>query len=453
MTVAQAIAAWCFDYQASARARQLAVHAIIDTLGCMAAGCHEPTVEVVRQAFTGQRLNGRLGGFATRPDAHCPPALTALIDGTAAHALDYDDNFIPGMSHASAVLVPALLALAHQGETTGAQLIDAYLSGLQAQAFIGAAIGYEHYRAGWHGTSTVGLIGSAAATAHLLGLDARAMAMALAIATSFASGTKGQFGTLIKPFHAGHAARGAVEAALLAQAGMQARADILEDPQGFVSLSAASQPVRWDKFAIHASNSHIIETTGVLPKRYPCCGSTHLILDSLVELMRETKLNPDAIERIECHIGIANYRNLPYRRPQDQMQAKFSLPYCIAKLLRNGQLLIQDFYDEAIADAQDDPLLDKVVISAYSEAEEALTPPDEERLPHRLTLILQNGQRLERARSRAVGSLHYPFSDDDRRQKFDDCFSWLADKEPLYHKLLAMDCDKPIDWIRYHPVA
>ncbi len=117
---------------------------------------------------------------------------SALINATAAHAIDYDDNFAPGMSHASAVLLPALLPIAlAQGSSSA--LIEAYLVGLQA--FIGEAIGYGHYTAGWHGTSTVGCVGSAAGVAALMGLDAGAIARTLSIAVSMASGVKGQFGT------------------------------------------------------------------------------------------------------------------------------------------------------------------------------------------------------------------------------------------------------------------
>src|SRR5690606_17772724 len=132
-------------------------------------------------------------------------------------------------------------------------------------ALIGNGVGQAHYTAGWHGTSTIGSIGTAAAVAHLLGLDEEATARAITIAVSYASGTKGQFGTLIKPFHAGMAARNAVEAALLAKAGMQARPDILEGAQGFHSLFAGDQRRGWKAEAIIADAEHIIETAGVMP--------------------------------------------------------------------------------------------------------------------------------------------------------------------------------------------
>jgi 2-methylcitrate dehydratase PrpD len=134
----------------------------------------------------------------------------ALANGTAAHALDYDDVLDPSMSHPSAALVPALVALA---EATGAgapAVIDAYLVGFEVTARLGKAMNLEHYRRGWHTTLSLGSPGVAAACGRLLGLDARRMAMALSLSTSMAGGSKRQFGSMAKPLHAGLAAKNGI---------------------------------------------------------------------------------------------------------------------------------------------------------------------------------------------------------------------------------------------------
>lgn len=433
LSAARAIAQFCAKSVVSEKARLLARDAIIDTLACMVAGHRDPSTKTVAKAF----LATDSGGIAKLITGHqSSPIVAALVNGTAAHALDYDDNFLPGMSHASAVLLPAILALADFDTISGAQLIDAYLAGLQAQALVGAGVGMTHYTAGWHGTSTIGTIGSAVATASILGLDAEATARAIVIAVSYASGIKGQFGTMIKPFHAGMAARNAVEAALLAKAGMQARHDILEGEQGFHELFAGDKRLGWHSAAIIEPKQHSIETAGVMPKRHPCCGSTHMIVDGLFDLMREHQFTADVVVDVEALVGIANYRNLAYPQPVNEMQARFSMQYCVARALRQGQLSLTDFTPQAVRESADDPLLGQVRMLSYS--------PDEERLarlklPHIVTVQLSDGRVLVASRMFAVGTLQQPFSECDRVQKFMDCCGEISDAAAIYESLLGLD--------------
>ncbi len=433
MTVAAAIAQVCARPVTSTKARLLARDAIIDTLACMVAGREDVSTKTVFEAFA---LTGSAGEALLVTGETSNPIVAALVNGTAAHALDYDDNFLPGMSHASAVIVPAMLAVADFDKISGAQLIDAYLAGLQAQALIGDGVGQAHYTAGWHGTSTIGSIGTAVAVAHLLGLDEEMTARAITIAVSYASGTKGQFGTLIKPFHAGMAARNAVEAALLAKAGMQARPDILEGAQGFHSLFAGDQRRSWKTDVILAATDHIIETAGVMPKKHPCCGSTHLIVDGLLDLMREHDFTAEDVESVEALVGIANYRNLTYPQPVDEMQARFSMQYCVARALRAGHLSLSDFTPQAVQHYAGDTLLPCVTMLSYSADEERVA---QDKLPHIATVKLHDGRVHTASRNYAVGSLQEPFTDADRFGKFMDCCGGLSDAAGLYETLQALD--------------
>lgn len=432
-TVAGYIARVCMQPVTSEKARLLARDAIIDTLACMVAGRNDQSTQTVMKAFA---VSGGAGEALLVDGTAASPLIGALVNGTAAHALDYDDNFLPGMSHASAVLVPAMLAVVDFDKISGAQLIDAYLAGLQAQALVGAGVGQAHYTAGWHGTSTIGTIGSAVAVAHLLGLDVVTTSRAMTIAVSYASGTKGQFGTLIKPFHAGMAARNAVETALLAKAGMAARADILEGEQGFHALFAGDPRLGWDKIIADSIEAHIIETAGVMPKRHPCCGSTHLIVDALLDLMRVHSFAAADVAHIDALVGIANYRNLSYAQPVDEMQARFSMHYCVARALRQGYLSLADFTPQAVRDYVDDPLLQLVTMRSYHADEEQAS---QEKLPHQLQVTLHNGQVLSASRRFAVGSLQDPFSETDRLLKFKDACADVQNADALYALLLQLD--------------
>src|SRR5690606_18663480 len=159
-----------------------------------------------------------------RPDGLSPP-WAALANGTAAHALDFDDNFDPAKAHASAVLIPAILALAEERPAPGFAVLDAYIVGLQIMGRVGQGINPFHRNRGWHATATVGAIGAAAACARLLALSSAQATHALSLATSMAAGSMAQFGTMAKPLHAGLAAKSGVIAASLAQAGLDAGAE------------------------------------------------------------------------------------------------------------------------------------------------------------------------------------------------------------------------------------
>ncbi|WLI76180.1 MmgE/PrpD family protein [Kosakonia sp. H02] len=426
MTLIETLANWCAaPGPFSVRAKELARDAITDTLACLVAGRDDFSTRAVCETW--------------RETAHTP-SHAALINATAAHAIDYDDNFAPGMSHASAVLVPALLPVALSQGSSGAALIDAYLVGLQAQAFIGDAIGYGHYTAGWHGTSTVGCIGSAAGVASLMGEDAGGIARALSIAISMASGVKGQFGTPLKPFHAGMAARNAVDAAMLARTGMYGRPDIIECPQGFAELYAGNvhRPA-WLNDA-----QHVIERIGVMPKKHPCCGSTHRILDAITDLQTLHAFSAYDVEQAHCQVGIANWRNLAYPQPVDEMQARFSMQYCAAVMLEKGSLSVADFTPDAVAAQADAQKLARITMDTWTAEQEAENPA----LPHILTLTLKDGRIVRHARLRAKGALEEPFSNDERQAKFLDCCARLPDAQALYGQLLELDSARDIGFLR-----
>lgn len=364
MTVIETIAAWCAQPKTfTPQARNLALEAITDTLACLYAGRNDFSTRAVSDAWA---------------PPYRSPAIQALINATAAHAIDYDDNFAPGMSHASAVLVPALLAVALADEGEGTALIDAYLIGLQAQALVGEAVGRQHYTAGWHGTSTVGCIGTAAGVAWLMGLDEASIARALSIAVSLASGVKGQFGTPLKPFHTGMAARNAVEAAALAATGMSGRRDIIEGPQGFCELYAGRAAAQWPERLI--ISEHVIERVGLMPKQHPCCGSTHRILDAIADLQMQHRFNAADIEQVYTKVGVANWRNLAYAQPENEMQARFSMPYQI--MLEKGRLSVNDFTPQRVLQQADPAKLARISIEAWRAEEELM----DDNLPHIVTL-------------------------------------------------------------------
>ncbi|WP_041364713.1 MmgE/PrpD family protein [Neorhizobium galegae] len=417
----------------SSLAMERARDAVIDTLGCMMAGTKDPSVAAVTAAF-GNEISASGSGWLVT-GRYASPSVAALVNGTAAHALDFDDNFHPARAHASAVLVPALLATLHpQRPIGGKQFLEAYLTGLEAQAAVGFGVNPSHYNRGWHGTSTVGAIGTAAGVARLLGANIEETAQAMCLATSMASGPKGQFGTLAKPLHAGIAARNAVEAALLAMSGSGGRLDILERPQGFLDLFGGGEARGWADWRL--DEAHVIETRGLVTKRHPCCASTHRAIDALFDLKQEHRLSAGDIDRIDVKVGISAARNLAYPRPENEMQARFSMPYCLARAMLQDRLSLSDFAPAALRQADVLALMPRIEMHSYTSGEEY----GHDRLPHVLTVTLRDDTGLKSQRLHAKGSIEVPLDAGQRRSKFVDCVYWGSGHatDDLYDNLLDL---------------
>lgn len=440
MTVLERIADWVTSgAPVSAPRRAAAADAFADTLACMIAGASD--VSTLGALAVASQADPRESAICV-DGAMRAPGSAALVNGTAAHALDLDDNFIGAATHASAVLVPALLATARLADADGPALLDAYLVGLQVQREIGREVAAKHYTAGWHATSTIGPIGGAAAVAHLLGLDASRTTAAMSVAVSSASGLKRQFGTPVKPVHAGFAARSSVEAALFAEAGVTGRADILEGERGFAALYGAPS-ADWPAEPIDTSAVHAIEQPGLFPKLYPCCGSTHLAIDAVVDLLREHSFAVADVAEIVVTVLRPNAANLPYTHPENPTQARFSMQYALTAALEGGTVSMSDFEPARVRERRGHPLFDRISVRTWSEEAERIML-DQGRTPHRVELTLTDGRRLDRQREVARGAVSEPFAPWEKRRKFTS-LSNLADSH--YDAVLRLAESPNIDAI------
>ncbi len=208
--------------------------AIRDTIGVTVAGAREPSFVKLRSAIGRSIAPGPalLAGTSEKIDT----LSAGLLNGTASHALDFDDCSNTMGGHPSAPIVPAIIALAEEADVDGETFIRAYLAGFEFETRLGRAVNFVHYDKGWHPTATLGTFGAAAASAAMLGLDVRSTAGALAIAASMAAGIKANFGTDVKPFHVGQAVRNGMLAAYMAREGVDASPVALEHPQGFFEV-------------------------------------------------------------------------------------------------------------------------------------------------------------------------------------------------------------------------
>jgi 2-methylcitrate dehydratase PrpD len=332
----------------------LAERAVVDTAAVLLAGADDPAVRIV--AETVEDSDGAVLSLATGRRMGARSA--ALVDGTSAHALDYDDVDDSLIAHPSAVLVPALLAAAQHRGNSGEAVLRAYRVGLEAARAVGKALDIpRHYGAGWHSTSTVGTLGAAAAVSALLSLDARKALHALGVAGSLACGSRQNFGTMTKPLHAGIAASNGVTAAYLAERGFTADPGQLEGPLGFLALHRA--PARDGDLDLHIDHEAAV---GLNLKLYPCCYATHAAIEAATRL-RTMFESGTGFAAIEVAVPPGGLAPLIHHRPTDGTQAKFSMQYAVAAALLDGSPTLASFRDERVRRPDVQQLLRKVTVT------------------------------------------------------------------------------------------
>ncbi|HET7158331.1 MAG TPA: MmgE/PrpD family protein, partial [Burkholderiales bacterium] len=286
------------------------------------------------------------------------------------HALDFDDcnNTLGG--HPSAPVLSALFALADDTGASGREFINAYIAGFEVETKLGLAVNFYHYTKGWHPTVTLGVFGAAAACARLLKLDDAQVAVAIAIAASFASGIKANFGTMMKPLSVGHCARNGLYAALLAREGYTANTGgAFEHNHGFLNVFNGEGNYDAEKILSAWAAPFDIVEPGIAIKQYPCCASTHPAIDAMLMLAREHNLDPGQVERIDSwtHARRLQHTNRP--DPQSALDAKFSVQYCLARALLERKVVIEQFEGDSYRDAAVRQLQPRIHAAPYTTAQ------------------------------------------------------------------------------------
>ncbi|CAM3930280.1 MmgE/PrpD family protein [Bordetella muralis] len=275
--------------------------------------------------------------------ARMPASVAALVNGTASHAIDYDDVSFSIPGHATAPVLAAALALAEQTHAGGHQLMQAVLVGYETSCRIAQLIAPNHYARGFHATATMGCFGAAAASARILGLDENATAQALGIAAIKAAGLKAAFGSSCKPLQVGEAARSGLEAARLAQSGVDAPADMIGHRLGFAHThsddfypEAALGPARYvPDFSVATADPAIfdfhMETN--LFKFHAACYETHAAIESALKLAQDNDFSHTDITAISIHVNPHCNDICNIQSPLTALQAKFSLRHTVALAL------------------------------------------------------------------------------------------------------------------------
>jgi 2-methylcitrate dehydratase PrpD len=381
-------------------------HAFLDTVGCILAGASsEDAVPVVAWV---ESLGGAEESIVVGSSRRAPASLAAFANGTSAHALDLDD-FSPTMMHPSVCLVPPVLALGERERASGREVITAYAAGFETMARLCRALNPGHYARGWHSTSTAGVIGAAVAAGKLLGLDADGIATAMGIAASWSGGLRDNFGTAVKPLHAGSAGLHGVAAAELAARGLTASREILDGERGFLAVMANGDI---EESAITAEALELA-TSGIAFKRYACCGAIHTALDGLLALRAEHELRPDIVAAVTCAVNRWAPEILIHHTADTPAQGRFCVEYSLAVALADGEAGIAQYTDERVAD----PALRKLAARVDVVVDAALAV-DRTAFPATVTIETTDGRRLSATVDQARGTPELPLGTDELVAKF-----------------------------------
>jgi 2-methylcitrate dehydratase PrpD len=412
------------------KARATAARAFLDTIGVTLAGASEPAARIVQRTIAADGT-GRcrvIGAPLLASGANA-----SLANGTAAHAHDFDDMCFVSLAHPSAPLVAAALAAGEVAEAPGRALLDAYIVGFEIEGRLGRAMNPRHYQRGWHCTSTIGTIGATAAACRLRGLTPLATNHALAIAASEASGLKENFGSMVKPLHAGLAARNAMLATDLARAGLTASLSAIDGAQGFLAAFDSSTLTLAETLADLGSRWEILDT-GITVKLYPSCAATHPSLDAVLDLRRPNPFTADDVADVSVGVDGITPTVLLYDTPATALEAKFSMPFCVAAAILYGRVDVDTFDDGAVADPALSAVRSRVTMTVDPTLD-ANAPPLTQA---RVTIRLRDSRVLTALANGARGYHDRPATDQELGDKFMACARRVLDEASANAALRAI---------------
>ena len=398
-----------------------AKQAIRDYTGVAIYGAHHEVGDTV-SAYVDRCLPGDEATLLGRDSAS--PAGAALANGAFGHAIDYDDTFESIVIHPTSPVFPAALAA---GETTaaasGAEVLQGYIIGVETAFRVGHSTYPEHYDNGWHSTGTVGSFGAAAAAASVLELSEEQTKHALGIVASSSSSLKKNFGTMTKPLHAGHAAQQGVRAALLASDGFTADEAILEENLGYGQVMTPGGEYKPAEITDELGETWAVTDIGYKP--YPSGVITHAAMEAMRDLVQTNELTADNINQVRVALDDAASEMLHHERPADALQAKFSIEFCLAAIMLEGDAGVREFSDEYVGRDDVQAQIQKI----DREFEENLFGGRFAGYGARVTVETVDGEEYVTEMREGPGSPSNPVADERLRAKFFECVETQFDRD------------------------
>jgi 2-methylcitrate dehydratase PrpD len=399
---------------------------ILDGIGLAIAGSVAETGRIVQDYLRGQGMRGDTTVIGT--DMRLPERFAAFANGIGVHADDYDDTQLAVqkdrvyglLTHPTAPCLPAALAIAEKQDMSGRDFSLAYHLGIEVECKVSEAMSPRHYQHGFHSTATCGTLASASAAAKLKGLDLATTLRTLAIAASQSAGLRENFGTMTKPFHAGRAAEAGIIAADLAAAGWTATDRILESPRGFFQAHGGGYALE----AIHGKlgKPWTFVEPGVSIKPHPSGSLTHPGMTTMLELIREHDIKPEDVVRV----SVGTNHNMPnaliHHRPVDELQAKFSMQFCMAILLLERRGGLPEFVDASVHRDDVKAMIEKIDFGVHPEAEAA----GYDKMTTIIDVELKDGRTVSGRADFGKGSPANPMSYEEVADKFRGCAEFAS---------------------------
>jgi len=336
---------------------------VLDSLGCALYGTKLPWSRILIATLSSLDQTKACAVWGTDRRLSAPHA--ALVNGTLVQSFELDDVHRAGVLHVGAVTLPALIAAAElRPGMTGRDFLRAAVAGYEIGPRVGLCMGPEHIGQGWHSGATVGVFAAAAGAAAGLRLSVEQTVHALGIAGTQASGLMAaQYGAMVKRMHAGRAGQSGLYGALLAEAGFTGIVDVFESPYGGFCTTFSRSHDRFNLAELTAGLGERFETFGVALKFYSCVASNHTTLDAIRTIAARRPFRADEVARIVVHGSQATLDHVgwPYK-PQGLTSAQMNLPFCVATLLAEGDVFVDQFSEAVVTDARRMALAAKVEV-------------------------------------------------------------------------------------------
>ena len=402
-----------------------AKEAVIDGIGVTLSGVNADCTRLIRQYIAGLGLSGK--ATVIGQDQTLPAEFAALANGVSAHALDYDDTQISTLpdrvygllTHPTTPVLSAAIPAAEEIGASGKDTLTAFCTGVEVACKVAEAIRPYHYQNGFHSTGTIGIFGAAAAAAKLRGMDTEMIAQALGIAASKSSGIRVAFGTMTKPYHAGAAAQGGIVATELARIGYRTAPEALDGPWGYFQVAGSGV----DPEAIQGKlgNPYTFVDPGVSIKPYPCGSLSHPSMDAMLDLILEHDIKADDVSEVRIGTTSNVLAALRYPTPTDELEAKFSIPFCMGILLLERAGGIAQFTDEVVLR----PDVQEMMARVKPYLHEDLEALGFQRIRSLIEVQLRDGTVLSTEASTSRGTPERPMSVEELAGKFGDCAQGL----------------------------
>lgn len=399
--------------------KRLSKYAILDAVGVALAGWSEPAVKLLMKVHSHGTPSGKASLWGENWRA--TPILAALINGTASHALDYDDVAMSALVHPSAPVLAAAIPIAEVLESSGKEILVAHAVGTETMVRVGLEMGYKHYGIGWHATGTLGTIGAAVACSRLMGLEGSEFVHAVSIAGSMAGGLRRNFGTMTKPLHVGLAASHGVEAALLAQEGFTGADDIFGE-EGY--LSAFTGGERRKAGTTKFGDPFDLSSNGLSVKKFPCCYQTHKLIQASLNIRERDGISLDQVSDVTCFTPPGLMTPLIHHRPVTGLQAKFSAEFTVAAAIADGKVDLETFEEASVRRQGIQRLLRKVHLK-----ENPGRVTSGSKIETGLVVVVVNtkdGKSHSEGVRDGPGSKQNPLTEEERRKKWNDCIEHFA---------------------------